>query len=177
MKKVLPAYFAIKTDTKHPLWEEYISYLNNILKERGSNNTFSGDVGAYYGIDGGLGGDAGTNCVVKFKHFYRHERVQLITLEEWKELTTPNNKKFPPNTYVKCDDPETQNQIVFDYLISSGHNKGGWDGGGVNGHYGVDSNNDIYYASDYRVCAPESKPTVITFKTFEKEYLNKPEKQ
>jgi hypothetical protein len=80
--KNLPKYFVIKQNITNPLWNEYISWLNNTYDQN-----WSGDSkGAYYGYDGGM---THNGTVFSQHHFFNTPTI--ITLEEWHEVIN-NNK-------------------------------------------------------------------------------------
>lgn len=68
--KTLPKYWAVKTDTSHPLWEKFYNWFENQSWNSRWNDAFE-----YFGFDG-----------IEYSVWDDLlERLKIITLEEWNE--------------------------------------------------------------------------------------------
>jgi hypothetical protein len=92
--KQLPKYFAIKNDIDNPLWDKYISWLNDYAKKNGSGSPWSGAIDAYYGVTDNY--DCGnTGCHYQLRTL--PEGTVELTLEQWDEIV--NGVEFPERWY------------------------------------------------------------------------------
>ena len=90
MIPTLPKSFAIcASDTTNPLWEKYITWLN---EEYGKD--YKGDMmGTYYGVDGGIKG---------YNSATTHNIHELITLEYWDKCIS-QEQELPEKWYIPID--------------------------------------------------------------------------
>jgi hypothetical protein len=76
----LPKYFAIKRDANNPLWNKYITWLNETYE-----NNLSGDAFSYYGYDG-----FSANWFYNINNF--KNPVTELTLEQWDSVVNKKNE-------------------------------------------------------------------------------------
>ena len=95
--KQLPNLFAIKRDSNNPLWDKYISWLNDYVMKNGyADSPWSGCLDAYYGVGLIRTCDCGnTGWRVELGEF--PEGTVELTLEEWDEIV--NGFEFPEKWY------------------------------------------------------------------------------
>jgi len=93
--KQLPKHFAIKKDADNPLWDKYISWLNDYARKNGYfGPSWNGGINAYYGVTDNY--DCGnTRWHYQLKTF--PEGTVELTLEEWDEIV--NGFKLPEKWY------------------------------------------------------------------------------
>jgi hypothetical protein len=106
--KELPKYFAIKNDTDNPLWDKYISWLNDYARKNGYNGTsWNGCLDAYYGVGLIRTCDFGnTGWRVELGKF--PEGTVELTLDQWDEIV--NGFEFPEKWY--CVVTEENKEIL-----------------------------------------------------------------
>ena len=90
----LPKYFAIKKDADNPLWDKYISWLNDYAMKNGANPNWFGQLGVYYGVTNTpKNGFTGRQWDLTSFSAVTEE----LTLEQWDEIV--NGYKLPEKWY------------------------------------------------------------------------------
>jgi len=102
----LPKYFVIKKEKDSPLWDKYLSWLNDYANKNGAkNHCWFGEIGAYYGITN-TPKNGYTGWEWNLTSF--SDVTEELTLEQWDEIV--NGFKLPEKWY--CIVTEENKEIL-----------------------------------------------------------------